>query len=149
MIIKKAEIQDLPIVIKMKMEMFSEVGSINLLKKNAEEKIKEVYSHLYKEDKCCHFLLYENDVVIAIGGAVIKEDVPFCFFKTPYYGYVIDVYCIPEKRQRGYATQIMKRLVEWLERKGCHSIKLKPSEAGRKMYTKLGFCDSGEMEKWI
>jgi hypothetical protein len=43
----------------------------------------------------------------------------------------------------------MKRLVEWLERKGCHSIKLKPSEAGRKMYTKLGFCDSGEMEKWI
>jgi hypothetical protein len=34
----------------MKMEMFSEVGSISLLKENAEEKIKEVYSHLYKED---------------------------------------------------------------------------------------------------
>jgi hypothetical protein len=29
------------------------------------------------------------NVVIAIGGAVIKEDVPFCFFKTPYYEYVI------------------------------------------------------------
>ena len=149
MTIKRAEIKDLPIVVKMKMEMFHEVGSINLLRDGAEEIIKDVYGNLYREDKCCHYIIYENSVAVAIGGAVIKEDVPFCFFKTPYYGYVIDVYCIPEKRKKGYATQIMKSLIEWLETKGCHSIKLKSSETGRVMYEKFGFYDSGEMEKWI
>lgn len=149
MTIERADIKDLPIVVKMKMEMFKEVGSINLLQDGAEDKIKEAYGKLYREDKCCHYIIYENDVAVAIGGAVIKEDVPFCFFKTPYYGYVIDVYCVPEKRKKGYATQIMKYLMEWLETKGCHSIKLKPSETGRLMYEKLGFYDSGEMEKWI
>lgn len=147
--IKKAEIKDLNIVVKMKMDMFIEVGSIALLQDNAEEKIYEKYKELYQEGKGCHFLAYENDCVIACGGAVIKEDVPFCFFKTPMYGYIIDVYCIPEKRRNGYSSKIMEALIKWLQNKGVHNIKLKPSAAGRHLYDKFGFCDSGEMELWI
>lgn len=36
---KKAEIKDLDVVVKMKMEMFIEVGSISLLQDNAEKNI--------------------------------------------------------------------------------------------------------------
>lgn len=104
---------------------------------------------LYQDKKGCHYLAYENDSVVACGGAVIKEDVPFCFFKTPMYGYVIDVYCIPEKRRNGYASAIMLELIKWLKRKGVHNIKLKPSATGRQLYEKFGFCNSGEMELWI
>ena len=39
--IKKAEIKDLDIVIKLKMDMIKEVGSIVLLQDNAEEQIYE------------------------------------------------------------------------------------------------------------
>ena len=99
--IKKAEIKDLDIVIKLKMDMFKEVGSIVLLQDNAEKNIYEKYMELYQQEKCCHYLVYENDSIIACGGAVIKEDVPFCFFKTPMYGYIIDVYCISDKRRNG------------------------------------------------
>jgi predicted GNAT family acetyltransferase len=129
--IKKAEIKDLDIVVKMKMEMFTEVGSVSFLQDDAEKKI------------------YEKDKVIACGGAVIKEDVPFCFFKTPMYGYIIDVYCVPEKRRNGYASKIMDELIKWLKDNGVHNIKLKPSSAGRHLYEKLGFGDSGEMEVWL
>ncbi len=93
--------------------------------------------------------IVKAQVAVAVGGAVIKEDIPFCFFKTPYYGYVIDVYCVPEKRHNGYASQIMKRLMNWFGDKGCHNVKPKPSGAGRAMYEKIGFFDSGEMEKQI
>ena len=42
--IRKATIKDLPVVVKMKMDMFKEVGSINLLRDNAEELIlKKIY----------------------------------------------------------------------------------------------------------
>ena len=147
--IKKAEIKDLNIVVQMKLEMFTEVGSIALLQDNAEEAIYETYKELYQAGKGCHYLMYEKDRVIACGGAVIKEDVPFCFFKTPMYGYIIDVYCIPEKRRNGCASKIMEELITWLRNNGVHNIKLKPSAAGRHLYDKLGFRDSGEMELWI
>lgn len=147
--LKKAEIEDLNTVVKLKMDMFTEVGSAALLQDNAEEKIYEKYKELYQEEKGCHYLLYENDSVIACGGAVIKEDVPFCFFKTPMYGYIIDVYCIPEKRRNGYSLKIMEELLHWLKIKGVHTVKLKPSAIGKHLYEKLGFYDSGEMELWM
>ena len=147
--IKKAKIKDLDIVVEMKMAMFREVGSITLLQDNAERKIYEKYKELYTQEKGCHYLVYENGEAVACGGAVIKEDVPFCFFKTPMYGYVIDVYCVPEKRRNGYASLIMKELIEWLKDKGVHTVRLKPSAVGRQMYEKIGFSDSGEMEMWI
>lgn len=146
----KAKEKGIPLIVDMKMKMFKEVGSITLLQDNAEEFIQETYASLYREDKCCHFIAYdENKQIVACGGAVIKNDVPFCFFKTPCYGYVIDVYCIPEKRRNGYASKIMEAILNWLEGKGVHNVKLKPSGAGRLMYEKMGFHDSGEMEKWI
>ena len=43
MVMKKAEIEDLNIVVKLKIDMFTEVGSISLLQYNAEEQIYEKY----------------------------------------------------------------------------------------------------------
>ncbi len=148
--IVRAEVSELPLVVQMKMNMFREAGSASLLQEHAEEMILQTYSALYQEDRCCHFLVYdERGKCTACAGAVIKDDIPFCFFKTPYYGYVIDVYCVPEDRRKGYATGAMEAVLRWLKEKGVHSIKLKPSGTGRHLYERMGFCDSGEMEKWI
>ena len=57
--------------------------------------------------------------------------------------------CVPEKRRKGYASKIMEAVLNWLEEKGVHNVKMKPSGAGRLMYENMGFHDSGEMEKWI
>ena len=62
--LKKAEIEDLNTVVKLKMDMFTEVGSADLLQDNAEEKIYEKYKELYQEEKGCHYLLYENSLKI-------------------------------------------------------------------------------------
>ena len=43
----------------------------------------------------------------------------------------------------------MDELIKWLKDNGVHNIKLKPSSAGRHLYEKLGFGDSGEMEVWL
>lgn len=104
--IVKASEKDISIVVDMKLKMSKELTIDFLFQKNVEEKIKQTYLSLYRENKACHFLLYENSQVVAIGGAVIKEDIPFCFFKIPYYGFIVDVYCIPEKRRKGYSTQL-------------------------------------------
>lgn len=146
----RAEVKDLPLIVDMKMSMFREVGSITMLQDHAEALIEQTYASLYREDKCCHFIAYdENMRAVACGGAVIKSDVPFCFFKAPSYGYVMDVYCVPDQRRNGYGSKIMEAILHWLKEKGVHNVKLKPSGTGRILYEKLGFQDSGEMEAWI
>lgn len=147
--IRQANLQDIPTIVEMKMAMFREAGSIRLLQDGAEERIAAVYRDLYRQQKCCHYLVEEEGVAVACGGAVIKDDVPFCFFKTPCYGYIMDVYCEPASRRKGYATQLVQQVIAWLRKKGVHNIKLKPSGAGQRMYEKLGFQPSGEMELWI
>lgn len=130
----------------MKMKMFEELGIEHIFQDNVEEEIKQEYIKLYKEDKGFHFMICEENKIVAIGGAVIKSDVPFCFFKSPYYGYIIDVYCIPEKRRKGYATEIMKAILALLKEKKINVVKLKPSNIGKALYEKFGFCSSDEME---
>ncbi|MGN1415977.1 MAG: GNAT family N-acetyltransferase [Oscillospiraceae bacterium] len=147
--IRKAEIKDLDIVVKMRIDMFKEVGIISLLRDDAEEMIYKKYKELYTEEKCCHYLIFDNEKAIACGGALIKDEVPFCFNKTPIYGYIVDVYCVPDKRKNGYSSQIMTELIKWLRSKGVHAVRLKPSAAGRHLYEKIGFHDSGEMEMFI
>lgn len=147
-IVKACE-KDISVIVDMKIKMSKELGIDVVFRENVEEQIKQTYLNLYREDKGCHFILYEEDQIVAIGGAMLKEDVPFCFFKTPYYGFVMDVYCIPEKRRNGYATEIMKSILKWLEEKEVHTIKLKPSHEGKVLYEKLGFGSSDEMEKFI
>lgn len=142
----RAGLENLPVVVGMKMRMFREVGSDVLLQDNAQEKILRTYAELYREDKCCHFIAYDDSEAVACGGAVIKEDVPFCFFRNPRYGYVIDVYCVPEKRRLGYATKIVEAVLGWLREKNAGIVRLKPSLAARGLYERLGFRDSGEME---
>ena len=76
----------------------------------------------------------------------ILREVSLLLFVNPY---IIDVYCIPEKRRNGYSSKIIEVLLQWLKSKGVHTIKLNPSEIGKQLYEKFGFCDSGEMELWI
>lgn len=147
--IRQANLQDIPTIVEMKMAMFREAGSIRLLQDGAEERIAAAYRDLYQQQKGCHYLVEEEGVAVACGGAVIKDDVPFCFFKTPCYGYIMDVYCEPASRRKGYATQLVQQVIAWLRERGVHNIKLKPSGAGQRMYEKLGFQPSGEMELWI
>lgn len=94
-------------------------------------------------------MIYEENKIVAIGGVVIKTDIPFCFFKNPYYGYIIDIYCIPEKRRNGYATKIIEAILTLLKERNIKNVKLKASEDGKLLYEKMGFHNSGEMELMI
>lgn len=145
----RATLKDIETIVDMKMKMSEELGISHIFQDNIEEKIKEEYTKLYNEDKCFHYLVYEENKIVAIGGAVIKTDIPFCFFKTPYYGYIIDIYCIPEKRRNGYATQIIESILNLLKEKDIKIVKLKASEDGKLLYEKMGFYNSGEMELMI
>lgn len=143
--IKKATVEDLEIIIDFKLKMFEDVQVEHLLCSNSKQVITEKYLKLYKLDKAVHYLKETNNEVVACAGAFIKDDIPYCFFKKPYYGFIGDVYTLKDYRNLGYAKQLTKEVIQWLRIKDIDIVRLLASEAGQHVYKKLGFDFTGEM----
>ena len=92
-----------------------------------------------------HFGIEKKGKIVSCAGGFIKDDIPFCFFKPDYYGFIGDVYTYTAYRKNGYATKLTKRVIEWLKSKNVKLIKLLSSEKGKNIYKKLGFEESDEM----
>lgn len=69
----------------------------------------------------------------------------FVFLKP----HIIDIFCIPKARKKGYATKIIESSLALLKEKNIKQVKLKPSTTGKILYEKMGFQNSEEMELMI
>lgn len=82
---------------------------------------------------------------MACAGAFIKEDIPYCFFKDPQYGFIGDVYVDPRFRRKGYAKCLTNQALNWLDEKDVRTIRLLASDHARKLYQSLGFEETDQM----
>jgi len=57
------------------------------------------------------------------------------------------IYVVPGYRRRGIAREVTVRAMAWCMERGCVSIRLQASEAGRALYESLGFRTFREMMK--
>jgi len=83
----------------------------------------------------------ENGAVVATAGALIRTDFPFFTLKARRYGWIMDVYVLPEYRRRGFARQLTRHAIDWLREKGVVVVQLTASEEAKKagLYEPLGF----------
>lgn len=93
-----------------------------------------------------------GDVVIAGVGVHIKPQLPRISddgrrVATTDIPLVVNVYTEPEWRRRGIARTLMKMAMEWTTERGFDRMLLHASDAGRPLYTSLGFVASNEM-RW-
>ena len=143
--IKAAKKSDLKKIVAMKLEMFREAGVDEGLSNNVEIEILKTYNKLYSNNKMKHFIIQKEDEIVACAGGFIKDDIPHLFFKPSFYGFIGDVYTYPQHRKKGFATKLTKRVIKWLKEKNVVTIRLFTSQAGKKIYQKLGFEMSDEM----
>ncbi len=130
---------DIPCIVKMKIEMFREFDHSQYLDKNAHEIIVEDYSRMYEAKLAIHFLAKLDNRIVGIVGAFIKSDIPFRYFSKSQYGFIGDVYTIPTHRNLGISMELNKEALNWLRDYGVHFVRLLASDAGRPIYERLGF----------
>lgn len=65
---------------------------------------------------------------------------------TPY---VLSMYTEPEFRRNGLASMIIEEATKWGRKKGYHKMVLHASKVGRKVYAKLGWERTWEMEYYF
>ena len=71
-------------------------------------------------------------------GRVASDDVPL----------VVNVWTEPEWRGQGLARALMRHLMDWSHGQGFDRVVLHASDAGRPLYTSLGFSPTNEM-RWV
>jgi len=80
-------------------------------------------------------------------GALIRNDSTSFTFTARRYGWIMDVYLIPEYRRRGLARQLTGQAMQWLREKGIVTVRLTASDEAKKagLYEQLGLTPSNEM----
>lgn len=140
-----AQLEDLPRIVEIKMAMFDEANLRHVLADNAPELVLEDYKDLYSSDEARHFIVRSNRKIVASVGAFVKSDLPFRYYRTPYYGFIGDVYTEPEYRGNGFASQLNNNALEWFSSKGISMIRLLAAPAAESIYKNLGFEFTDEM----
>jgi GNAT superfamily N-acetyltransferase len=143
--IRPAQLQDLPVIVELKLAMLAEVNLSGLLATDAKEIILADYQQLYQEQRALHFVVEDNGIIVAMVGAFLKSDLPFRYYKTPNYGYIGDVYTQPVYRQQGFARQLNEQALTWLAVQGVTTVRLLATKQARPLYEALGFQPSDEM----
>lgn len=137
--------EDLPAIVRLKLRMIEEAGLAHLFAEDVSARALTRYAALYAAGTAQHFVVEQEERIIACAGAFLKDDLPFCFHRPPVYGFIGDVYTEPEHRRRGHARQLTLEAIQWLKSQGVQMIRLLATPEARPLYTVLGFESSDEM----
>lgn len=77
--------------------------------------------------------------LVSANGLVVYRKPPSVVGGTGQVGYVTNVYTLPEWRRRGFATELMKLLVEYARLKGVDKLHLGATDSGKSVYQRVGF----------
>ena len=102
---------------------------------------REYYERGYHNATCAHFGWVEDGRIVGTAGALIRSDFPHFTLKYRCYGWIMDVYVLPEYRRRGIARQLTQRTLDWLREKHVKVALLSASDEARRLglYESLGF----------
>lgn len=143
-----AQKQDIALALNFRRDLFDEIGvpAYSLID-NCDDVLFALYQDEFERGRIQHFIAYNGDhKPVAITGALLKADFPYCLFKPGYYGWIIDVYTVPQYRGQKLASQLLELTRQWLITKGVQEAKLIAAGASaRKLYERLGYRATWEM----
>ena len=144
MLIKKAKIDDIEQLIKLRIDyLVEERGNLS----NDEESAikKQLKSYLEKhisDDSFVGIVADVEGVIASTAFLAISERPANPIFITGLKGTILNVLTYPEYRRKGIATKVLEALIEEAKRANVSSIELMATTDGRYLYEKLGFKET-------
>lgn len=146
--IRFARLSDADVMAQHRVAMFRDMGEIEntadaaALESSARARLIEQLA----SGEYVGWLAEQDATVIGGAGALIHQ-----YHPSPQNlrgrptAYVLNVYIEPAHRNRGVATALMQAITRWCVEQDIPRISLHTSEAGRRVYERLGFTASNEM----
>ena len=110
------------------------------------------FSDDFREASRKYFLEGDQTTVLAMDGDRVAGCATMCYTEvmptfshpTGKRAHLMNVYTDPARRREGIAFHMVSLLIDEARNRGVTEISLDATEAGRPLYRKLGFRDSGE-----
>ncbi len=137
----------LPLVLDYRFNMMAEAGMSGLLAPDWRDLTAILYERGQDDGTCVHFGWCEDARIVAVAGALVRTDFPANTFKDRRFGWIMDVYVLPDFRRRGIARHLTAQTLDWLREKGVTYVKLYASAQAKnaKLYERFGFTPTSEM----
>jgi len=141
--IRKAGLDDIDILVKLRMDFLSE--DKNLTREECADITQRLEIYLKKympTDGFAAFIAEDNGHILSTAFLSIAERPPRAAFSSSLTGTVYNVFTYPEFRKQGIATKVMTALLEEAEKLDIVYIDLLSTNDGKYLYEKLGFSIS-------
>lgn len=146
--IRKARSTDVRLLVEHRHRMFEEMMSPTEEEFRLHDEAYRAWAREMMRRKLFHAYIVETgDGRPAASGSVwLREMQPSPGHPHGMVPYVLSVYTRPEFRRNGLASMIIEEAMEWGRRNGYYKMVLHASLTGRKVYSKLGWKRTWEME---
>lgn len=141
MIVRFASINDISTLIRVRFDYFDTEGWILADDKMAmiRAQLQQYYQEHLNRDFFAAFAENNEKAIASVAFLVISENPANLSWPTGKTGMMLNVLTYPEFRRKGYATQVLKLLIDKAKEKNLSFIELSASELGKPLYKKLGF----------
>lgn len=146
--IRLADGRDIDNLIKVRLDYFAEENWMlsDEMRQMLISQLRQYYTKHLNKDFFAGFIEDENKVIVSTAFLLIIEKPANLSWPTGKTGLFLNVLTYPEYRKKGYATSIMKILIEEAKKQGVSYLELSASESGKPLYKKLGFLEHKSSE---
>ena len=142
-IFRAANLSDVPQLVNLRFMFIGESDGVDPNQRTIEFE-KTVYDYFFESlTNRTYFgaVADFNGQLVSTNGLVLYRKPPSFKGVSGTVGYVTNVYTIPEFRNRGLASELMKILISQAKEAGATKIHLGTTDYGRGLYEKFGFKD--------
>ena len=140
--IRKATIDDLNIIVKLRKQQLIDEGSNPII--DIDHDLETFFTNVITDESLYQLLAVENEEVIATGAIIYYPFPPSYINQSGERAYVTNIYTHPNFRGRGIAQQNISLLIKDAEARDIKKIFLAASPLGKPVYKKLGFEEAPE-----
>ena len=148
-VIRKAELQDLDLLMRWRMEVLHEVFSIPADQPLAELEAenRRYYQKELPQGGHIACFVYIGEEIVGCGGICLYHEMPSPDNLNGKCAYLMNIYTRPQFRGHGIGNRIVRWLVEQARQRHISKIYLETSDKGRPLYQTIGFADMKDMMK--
>ena len=144
--IKEGTLNQLDFLIETRLVVLKEVFNLS---EKCDKSVLETENRFYYEraiSEKSHIaaLAYQQGVFVGCGGLCIQEQMPSPDCKSGKYGFIMNMYTVPNYRGQGIAKKILTWLIDEGKKVKVERFILETTEHGRFVYEKSGFIASAE-----
>ncbi|GAA4470167.1 GNAT family N-acetyltransferase [Nemorincola caseinilytica] len=131
---------DVDIILRYRIKFGEELASTQVAADEAtlRESLTEYFAREVNRNYICWYATHEG-VVVSIAGLVVRVGPGNIKNPSGRWGYVMNVYTLPQYRGRGLSSAIMDRLLATGVERGITAFELHSTPAGEPVYIKAGF----------